>query len=68
MHSVSKYRIRIVDPTIKREGRPPRDLTEKDIITVPVDYSRGAFRILDMIDNDSALALLKVYNQKRATA
>ena len=68
MSAVSKYSIRIVNPAIKREGRPPRDLTQRDIITVPVDYTRGSFRILDMLDNNSALALLKVYNQKHATA
>ncbi len=68
MSSVRKNTIRIINPAIKREGRPPRDLTMADVISAPVDYNRGSWRIIDMLDNNSALALLKVYNRPNATA
>ncbi len=66
MSAVRKHSIEIINPAVKREGRPPRDLTMQDVIIVPVDYNRGSWRIIDILDNNSALALLKVYNQKHA--
>ncbi len=68
MSAVRKHSIEIINPAVKREGRPPRDLTMRDVITVPVDYTRGSWRIIGMLDNNSALALLKVYNRKNASA
>lgn len=66
MAGVSKYTIDIVNPAVEL-GRPPRDIKPRDIITVPIDYTRGSNRILDLIDNESALAVMAFYNRKNAS-
>lgn len=67
MHTVKKNRIQIISPEVKR-GHPPRDLTMRDVISVPIDYTRGSWRILDLLDNRSALNVLKIYNRQNAIA
>lgn len=61
MSSVSKMRIQIVNPALKRV--PGRDITMRDIVTAPVDYTRGLWRVVDMLDQPSAIALMKAYNK-----
>jgi hypothetical protein len=56
----------IINPTVER-GRPPRDLTRKDVISAPVKL-RGTFRVLDILSNESALAVMAVYNRSNAKA
>ena len=54
--------IQIINPAVKARAT----LTMRDVITVPVGYQRGTFRALDMIDNESALNLMRVYNRNKA--
>lgn len=58
--------IKIVDPRIER-GRPPRDLTTRDIITVPVNYQRGKWNLGDMLNLKSIEALWTVHTRLTTT-
>ncbi len=60
--SVSKMRIDIIDPSTKR-GTPPRNLTHRDVIKAPIDYTRGEWRMVDLLDNRSAISIMRLYNQ-----
>lgn len=59
MHTVKRNRIQIISPEVKR-GLPPR------VISVPIDYCRGSWQVLDMLDDRSALNVLKIYNKANA--
>ena len=54
----------IVNPAVDR-GRPPRDITPADIVSAPVRL-RGTWRVLDLLSNGSALAVMAVYNRSNA--
>lgn len=54
--------IEIVNPTISRGGRPPRDIVKADIITVPVTYRRGDFPLRDSLNLRSVEALWTVHS------
>lgn len=53
--------IEIVNPEINR-GKPPRNITKADIITVPVNYQRGSWNLGDMLNINSIGALWAVHN------